>query len=89
MYEWYKNDGNTDSTTKFGKMLTNNNILTGTKKINGRARQVRVGLKRPNENDDLELRDDNEDDDDDDDDDIIKSPPPDNMTVFQRAFPNL
>jgi len=90
MYEWYKNDGNTDSTTKFGKMLTNNNILTGTKKINGRTRQVRVGLKRPNENDDnneLEFRDDNEDEDDDD--DLIISPPTDNTTIFQKAFPNL
>jgi hypothetical protein len=82
MYEWYKNDGNTDSTTKFGKMLTNNNILTGTKKINGRARQVRIGLKRPNENDSEDDDDDDDSEDDDDDDDS------EDICEIKKTFPN-
>jgi len=47
IYNWYKNDGNADSSAKFGKMLTNKNIYAGTKKINGRSKSVRVGLRKP------------------------------------------
>ena len=65
MYEWYKSEGNIDSKTKFGTMLTKNKVLAGSKKIKGRTKTVRVGIRKPREG--YMFRDEDEDEDNEDD----------------------
>jgi len=52
LYSWYLKDGNAESKTKFGLLLNKHKLFAGIKKINGRAKVVRVGIKKPKQDDD-------------------------------------
>lgn len=45
IYKEYINDGYSDSSAKFGRMLTNKGVGLGQKKINGINKKVRVGIR--------------------------------------------
>jgi hypothetical protein len=48
LFERYKNDGGKDSTTKFGRELTKNNIAVCVpRKVKGKTMNYRVGIKIP------------------------------------------
>lgn len=47
IYKWYINEGNTMSETQFGKLLTSHGIYPASKKIDGRTKSVRVGIRKP------------------------------------------
>ena len=58
MYKIYADSGGKDSSTKFGRMLTDNGIYTAIKKIKGKATVYRIGLslaKEDEENSDDEI----------------------------------
>jgi hypothetical protein len=52
LYSWYLKDGNAESKTKFGLLLNKNKIFAADKKVNGRKKVVRVGLRKPKTDDD-------------------------------------
>lgn len=52
LFEAYKNDGGKDSSTKFGRELTKNNLVCVQKKVKGKTVNYRVGVMLPEEEED-------------------------------------
>lgn len=57
VHDWFIKDGNLLTATEFGKLLTKHHIYPAQRKINGRTKRVRVGMRKPqrhSDNDELD-----------------------------------